>query len=122
MNGLAELWVCEISPLYAIAFVGLRPVPRPDDAGPQAAAKEAERILAPRQRQRASSSILNDHWAPPASTSRGCFIPSFEVAAKSRQPCLLHPCRRLNAPRFPDSSPAEVQIENNRCGRIRWAL
>src|ERR1700741_1249594 len=89
-DGLAEL--CAKHPGRFEGYVGALPM-----NAPEAAAKEAERILI-----RGNANGLQLHTnVDGACLDEPRFFPIFENAAKSGKPVLLHPARTPNVPDFP---------------------
>ena len=98
-DGLAAL--CAKYPDRFAGYVGALPMNAPD-----AAAKEAERILI-----HGNANGLQLH----TNVSGACldeprFFPIFEIAAKSGKPVLLHPARTANVPDFPAEAKSKYEI------------
>lgn len=98
-DGLAEL--CAKHPDRFAGYVGALPMDNPD-----AAAKEAERILI-----RGNANGLQLH----TNVNGHCldeprFLPVFEIAAKSGKPILLHPARKPDVPDFPAEKFSKYEI------------
>jgi uncharacterized protein len=98
-DGLAEL--CEKYPDRFSGFVGALPMDMPD-----AAAKEAERILI-----NGNASGLQLH----TNVNGVCldeprFLPIFEIAEKSNKPILLHPARKADFPDFAAEKTSRYEI------------
>ena len=98
-DGLAEL--CAKHPDRFAGYVGALPM-----NAPEAAAKEAERILI-----RGNANGLQLHTnVDGACLDEPRFFPIFEVAAKSGKPVLLHPARTPNVPDFPAETKSKYEI------------
>jgi uncharacterized protein len=98
-DGLAEL--CQKYPDRFSGFVGALPMDMPD-----AAAKEAERILI-----NGNANGLQLH----TNVNGAClddprFLPIFEIAEKSRKPILLHPARKPDFPDFAAEKTSRYEI------------
>ena len=98
-DGLAEL--CAKHPDRFAGYVGALPM-----NAPEAAAKEAERIL---MHGDANGLQLHTNVAG-ACLDEPRFFPIFEVAAKSGKPVLLHPARTPNVPDFPAETKSKYEI------------
>jgi predicted TIM-barrel fold metal-dependent hydrolase len=98
-DGLAEL--CAKHPDRFAGYVGALPM-----NAPEAAAKEAERILI---HGNANGLQLHTNVAG-ACLDEPRFFPIFEVAAKSGKPILLHPARTPNVPDFPAETKSKYEI------------
>jgi predicted TIM-barrel fold metal-dependent hydrolase len=98
-DGLAEL--CAKYPDRFAGWVGALPMSAPD-----AAVKEAERILI-----HGNANGLQLHTnVNGACLDEPRFFPIFEVAAKSGKPVLLHPARSPNVPDFPAETKSKYEI------------
>jgi uncharacterized protein len=98
-DGLAAL--CTKRPDRFAGYVGALPMNAPD-----AAAKEAERILL-----QGSANGLQLHTnVNGACLDEPRFFPIFEIAAKSGKPVLLHPARTAAVPDFPAESKSKYEI------------
>jgi predicted TIM-barrel fold metal-dependent hydrolase len=98
-DGLAEL--CARYPDRFAGYVGALPMSAPD-----AAAKEAERILL-----HCSANGLQLHTNVSGHClDEPCFFPIFEIAARSGKPVLLHPARMANVPDFPAETKSKYEI------------
>jgi uncharacterized protein len=98
-DGLAEL--CARYPERFAGYVGALPM-----NAPEAAAKEAERILI-----HGNANGLQLH----TNVNGSCldeprFFPVFEVAARSGKPVLLHPARTPSVPDFPAETRSKYEI------------
>lgn len=98
-DGLAEL--CARHPDRFVGYVGALPMDNPD-----AAAKEAERILI-----HGNANGLQLH----TNVNGHCldeprFLPIFEIAAKSGKPICLHPARTPDVPDFPAEKKSRYEI------------
>jgi uncharacterized protein len=98
-DGLAEL--CEKYPKRFSGFVGALPMDVPD-----AAAKEAERILL---HGKANGLQLHTN-VNGACLDEPRFLPIFEIAEKSNKPILLHPARKPNFPDFAAEKASKYEI------------
>jgi predicted TIM-barrel fold metal-dependent hydrolase len=98
-DGLAEL--CEKYPDRFSGFVGALPMDMPD-----AAAKEAERILI---NGKANGLQLHTN-VNGACLDEPRFLPIFEIAAKSDKPILLHPARKADFPDFAAEKTSRYEI------------
>ena len=103
-DGLAQL--CAKYPDRFAGYVGALPMNAPD-----AAAKEAERILI----QGGANGLQLHTNVNGACLDEPRFFPIFEIAAKAGKPVLLHPARTPNVPDFPPR-----KNRNTRSGRS-WA-
>jgi len=98
-DGLAEL-VAKFPDRFA-GYVGALPM-----NAPEAAVKEAERILL-----HGNANGLQLHTnVNGACLDEPRFMPIFEVAAKSGKPILLHPARKSDVPDFPAESRSRYEI------------
>ncbi|HET7022466.1 MAG TPA: amidohydrolase family protein [Xanthobacteraceae bacterium] len=98
-DGLAEL--CAKYPQRFAGYVGALPM-----NAPEAAAKEAERILV-----HGGANGLQLHTnVNGACLDEPRFFPIFEVAAKSGKPVLLHPARTADVPDFPAEDKSKYEI------------
>jgi predicted TIM-barrel fold metal-dependent hydrolase len=98
-DGLAEL--CAKYPDRFAGYVGALPM-----NAPEAAAKEAERILV-----HGGANGLQLHTnVNGACLDEPRFFPIFEVAAKSGKPVLLHPARTADVPDFPAENKSKYEI------------
>lgn len=98
-DGLAEL--CEKYPDRFSGFVGALPMDMPD-----AAAKEAERILI---KGKANGLQLHTN-VNGACLDEPRFLPIFEIAEKSNKPILLHPARKADFPDFAAEKTSRYEI------------
>ena len=98
-DGLAEL--CEKHPDRFAGFVGALPMNAPD-----AAAKEAERILL---YGKASGLQLHTN-VNGACLDEQRFLPIFEIAEKSNKPILLHPARKPDFPDFAAEKTSKYEV------------
>jgi aminocarboxymuconate-semialdehyde decarboxylase len=98
-DGLAEL--CEKYPDRFSGFVGALPMDMPD-----AAAKEAERILI---NGKANGLQLHTN-VNGACLDEPRFLPIFEIAEKSNKPILLHPARKPDFPDFAAEKTSRYEI------------
>ena len=98
-DGLAQL--CAKYPDRFAGYVGALPMNAPD-----AAAKEAERILI-----QGNANGLQLHTnVNGACLDEPRFFPIFEIAARSGKPVLLHPARTPNVPDFPAEKKSKYEI------------
>ncbi len=98
-DGLAEL--CSRYPDRFAGYVGALPM-----AAPDAAAKEAERILID-----GNANGLQLHTnVNGACLDEPRFFPVFEIAAKSGKPILLHPARTAGVADFPAETKSKYEI------------
>ena len=98
-DGLTEL--CEKYPDRFSGFVGALPMDMPE-----AAAKEAERILI---KGKANGLQLHTN-VNGACLDEPRFLPIFEIAAKSNKPILLHPARKADFPDFAAEKTSRYEI------------
>ncbi len=98
-DGLAQL--CERYPDRFVGFVGALPM-----NAPEAAAKEAERILLD---GKANGLQLHTN-VNGACLDEPRFLPIFEIAQKANKPILLHPARRPDFPDFAAEKTSKYEI------------
>jgi aminocarboxymuconate-semialdehyde decarboxylase len=98
-EGLVEL--CDKYPDRFAGFVGALPM-----NAPEAAAREAERILL---RGRANGLQLHTN-IDGACLDEPRFLPIFEIAEKANKPILLHPARKPNFPDFAAEKTSKYEI------------
>jgi predicted TIM-barrel fold metal-dependent hydrolase len=109
-DGLAEL--CARYPDRFAGYVGALPMSAPD-----AAAKEAERILLSGNANGLQlHTNVNGHCL-----DEPRFFPIFEIAARSGKPILLHPARMANVPDFPAETKSKYEIWACSAGPTRRA-